>query len=30
VYVADDPTYRGQWYGLNLLFLNLLLFGPLS
>jgi hypothetical protein len=28
VYLADDPTYRGQWYGLNLLFLNLLLFSP--
>jgi hypothetical protein len=28
VYLADDLTYRGQWYGLNLLFLNLLLFGP--
>jgi hypothetical protein len=29
IYLADDPTYRGQWYGLNLLFLNLLLFGPM-
>lgn len=29
VYLADDVTFRGQWYGLNGLFLNALLFGPL-
>lgn len=29
VFLADDPTFRGQWYGLNLLFLNLLMFGPI-
>jgi len=29
IYLADDITFRGQWYGLNQLFLNSLLFGPL-
>ena len=28
VYFACDPTFRGYWYGLNLLFLNTLLLGP--
>lgn len=30
VYFADDPTFRGYWYGLNTLFLNSLMFGPLQ
>lgn len=25
---AEDPTFRGAWYGMNLLFLNALVFGP--
>ena len=25
---ADDPTFRGQWYGMNLLWLSALLIGP--
>ena len=29
IYFADDPTFRGYWYGLNQLFLNSLLLGPL-
>lgn len=29
VYFADDPTFRGHWYGLNLLFVNTLLFGSI-
>jgi hypothetical protein len=29
VYFADESTFRGYWYGLNLMFLNSLLFGPL-
>jgi hypothetical protein len=28
IYFADDITFRGYWYGLNLLFLNSLIFGP--
>ena len=28
IYFACDPTFRGYWYGLNLLFLNSLIFGP--
>lgn len=28
IYFAEDLTYRGAWYGMNLLFLNALLFGP--
>jgi hypothetical protein len=28
IYFADSVTFRGYWYGLNLLFLNCLLFGP--
>ena len=28
IYFADDLTFRGNWYGLNLLFLNSLIFGP--
>ena len=28
IYFASDPTFRGHWYGLNLLFLNSLIFGP--
>jgi hypothetical protein len=28
IYFADDPTWRGNWYGLNLLFLNSLILGP--
>lgn len=27
IYFAEDPTFRGYWYGLNLLFVNALLFG---
>ncbi|MBI4539552.1 MAG: hypothetical protein HY704_08615 [Gemmatimonadetes bacterium] len=30
VYFADSATFWGYWYGLNTLFLNALLFGPLS
>lgn len=29
IYFACDPTFRGYWYGLNLLFLNTLILGPL-
>lgn len=29
IYVAEDLTYRGAWYGMNVLFLNALLFGPI-
>ena len=29
IYFADDITFRGYWYGLNLLFLNSLIFGPI-
>lgn len=29
LYFADDPTYRSKWYGLNLVFLNSLVLGPL-
>jgi hypothetical protein len=29
IFLADDPTFRGYWYGLNQLFLNALLFGPI-
>jgi hypothetical protein len=29
IYYACDPTFRGYWYGLNILFLNTLIFGPL-
>ncbi|NIP61034.1 MAG: hypothetical protein GWM92_21470, partial [Gemmatimonadetes bacterium] len=25
---AEDPTFRGQWYGMNLLWLSALLVGP--
>ncbi|HSR41757.1 MAG TPA: hypothetical protein VLL48_06290, partial [Longimicrobiales bacterium] len=25
---AEDPTFRGAWYGMNLLFLNAIIFGP--
>lgn len=25
---AEDPTFRGQWYGMNTLFLNALILGP--
>lgn len=28
IYFADDPTFRGYWYGLNILFLNSVMFGP--
>jgi hypothetical protein len=28
IYFADSTTFRGNWYGLNLLFLNSLIFGP--
>ena len=28
VYFADDPTFRGYWYGLNSLFLNALMLPP--
>ncbi len=28
IYFAGDPTFRGYWYGLNILFLNCLIFGP--
>ena len=28
IYFADSTTFRGNWYGLNLLFLNALLLGP--
>ncbi|NIM52641.1 MAG: hypothetical protein GTO22_25920 [Gemmatimonadales bacterium] len=28
IYFAGDPTFRGYWYGLNMLFLNCLIFGP--
>jgi hypothetical protein len=28
IYFADSTTFRGNWYGLNLLFLNALIFGP--
>jgi hypothetical protein len=28
IYFADDPTWRGYWYGLNLLFLNSVILGP--
>ena len=28
IYFACDPTFRGYWYGLNTLFLNCLIFGP--
>ncbi|MBI4538351.1 MAG: hypothetical protein HY704_02405 [Gemmatimonadetes bacterium] len=28
IYFADSTTFRGYWYGLNLLFLNSLIFGP--
>jgi hypothetical protein len=28
VYFAEDPTFRGAWYGMNLLFLNALMLGP--
>ncbi|TVR59410.1 MAG: hypothetical protein EA422_15090 [Gemmatimonadales bacterium] len=30
IYLADDITYRGLWYGLNLTFLNALVLGPLG
>jgi hypothetical protein len=30
IYFAEDPTFRGQWYGLNLLFLNCLVLGPVG
>ncbi len=29
IFFACDPTFRGYWYGLNLLFLNSLILGPL-
>lgn len=29
IYLADDITFRGQWYGLNQLFMNALVLGPL-
>jgi ribosomal protein S18 acetylase RimI-like enzyme len=29
IYFACDPTFRGYWYGLNLLFMNSLILGPL-
>jgi hypothetical protein len=29
VFFACDPTFRGYWYGLNMLFLNSLILGPL-
>lgn len=28
IYFADEPTFRGYWYGLNVLFLNSLILGP--
>jgi hypothetical protein len=28
IYFAEETTFRGYWYGLNLLFLNSLLLGP--
>jgi hypothetical protein len=28
IYFAEDLTYRGAWYGMNILFLNALLLGP--
>ncbi len=28
IYFADDPTFRGYWYGLNSLFLNALMLPP--
>lgn len=28
IYFAEDITFRGYWYGMNLLFMNALLFGP--
>jgi len=28
VLFAEDPTFRGQWYGMNTLFLNALILGP--
>jgi hypothetical protein len=30
IYLADDFTYRGLWYGLNLVFLNALVLGPVG
>jgi hypothetical protein len=30
IYFADDPTWRGYWYALNLLFLNALILAPTS
>ncbi|GEM_PF-3162526 len=30
IYLADDITYRGLWYGLNLIFLNALVLGPVG
>jgi len=30
IYLADDITYRGLWYGLNLTFLNALVLGPVG
>lgn len=29
IYFASDPTFRGYWYELNILFLNSIIFGPL-
>lgn len=28
IYFAGDITFRGHWYGLNTLFLNALMLGP--
>ncbi|MCK5653199.1 MAG: hypothetical protein KAJ42_17560, partial [Gemmatimonadetes bacterium] len=28
IYFAEDLTFRGAWYGMNLLFMNALLLGP--
>lgn len=30
IYFASDPTFRGYWYGLNTLFLNALVLGPIG
>jgi hypothetical protein len=29
VRLADDPNFRGFWYGTNKLYLNAIFFGPL-